>query len=112
MLDTNEVTEVNNVDDIPNSNSESQEAATLPVAMKLQLEIDVSLQVSQKQQPSDESLSSSLKHELNITEHRRKRDLAREGLSYVAYSTAYFSRSGKDFLIMCISLQQIQKFTQ
>ena len=66
---TNEVTDVNTVDDmIPNSNSESQEANTLPVAMKLKLAIDASLQVSQKQQPSDESLSSSLKHELNIAE--------------------------------------------
>ena len=66
---TNEVTDVNTVDDmIPNSNSASQEANTLPVAMKLKLAIDASLQVSQKQQPSDESLSSSLKHELNIAE--------------------------------------------
>lgn len=50
-VDTNMVTEVklvNNVDDmIPNSNSESQETDTLPVAMKLQLAIDASLQVSQ-----------------------------------------------------------------
>ena len=76
---TNEVTDVNTVDDmIPNSNSASQEANTLPVAMKLQLAIDASLQVSQKQQPSDESLSSSLKHELNIAEQTGERGILLE----------------------------------
>ena len=106
-VDTNKVTEVNNVDDmIPNSNSESQETDTLPVAMKLQLAIDASLQVSQKQQPSDESLSSSLNHELNIAEQTGERYLAREGLSYVAYSTAYLCRRGdeKHLRITCKSV--------
>ena len=78
-IDTNEVTEVNIVDDmIPSSNSESQEADALPVAMKLQLAIDASLQVSPKRQPSEESLSSSLKHELNIAEQTGERGILLE----------------------------------
>ena len=48
------------------------------MAMKLQLAIDASLQVSQKQQPSDESLSSSLKHELNIAEQTGERGILLE----------------------------------
>ncbi|KAI6661793.1 hypothetical protein LOD99_9860 [Oopsacas minuta] len=76
---THEVTYVNEVDDmIPTTNSASQEANTLPVAMKLQLAIDASLQVSQKQQPSDESLPSSLKHELNIAEQTGERSILLE----------------------------------
>ena len=78
-IDTNEVTELNNVDDMmPSSNSESQEADTLPVAMKLQLAIDASLHVSNKRQLSDESLSSSLKHELNIAEQTGERGILLE----------------------------------
>ena len=58
------------------SNAEMTES--LPVAVKLQLTIDASLKETQDIQPSDESLSSSLKYELNIAEQTGKRGVLLE----------------------------------
>ena len=68
-------------EDIPSSNSvvsnvEMRESLT--VAVKLQLAIDASLKKPQDIQPSDESLSSSLKYELNIAEQTGKRGVLLE----------------------------------
>ena len=46
--------------------------------MKLQLAIDASLKTPQEIPPSDDSLSSSLKYELNMAEHTGKRGILQE----------------------------------
>ena len=57
---------------ICNSDTAINDTEALPVAMKLQLAIDASLKTPQEIPPSDDSLSSSLKYELNIAEHSGK----------------------------------------
>ena len=61
-----------------NSDTEINDTEALPVAMKLQLAIDASLKTPQEIPPSDDSLSSSLKYELNIAEHTGQRGIMLE----------------------------------
>ena len=61
-----------------NSDKEVNTTETLPVAMKLQLAIDASLETPQEIPPSGDSLMSSLKFELNIAEHTGKRGILLE----------------------------------
>ena len=63
---------------ICNSDIEINDTEALPVAMKLQLAIDASLKTPQEIPPSDDSLSSSLKYELNIAEHTGQRGIMLE----------------------------------
>ncbi|KAI6651928.1 hypothetical protein LOD99_4807 [Oopsacas minuta] len=112
---THEVTDVNEVDNmIPTTNSASQEANTFLVAMKLQLAINASLQVSQKQQASGESLSSTLKHELNIAEQTRERGILLEKVYRMLLTIQPTSAEAERIFssCACIPLQQIWKFTQ
>ena len=75
-LDNKTDNEMNQV----NSNSDKylNDIETLPVAMKLQLAIDASLETPKELQSSDDSLLSSLKFELNIAEHTGKRGILLE----------------------------------
>ena len=61
-----------------NSDKDLNDTETLPVAMKLQLAIDASLETPKELQSSDDSLLSSLKFELNIAEHTGKRGILLE----------------------------------
>ena len=76
-LDKNEVVERNTVDEIDtiisNTDLEVNDTETLPLPMKLQLTIEASLKIPKGVLPSDESLSSSLKYELNIAEQTGRR---------------------------------------
>ena len=75
-LDRETVNEMDQV--IYNSDTAINDTEALPVAMKLQLAIDASLKTPQEIPPSDDSLSSSLKYELNIAEHTGKRGILLE----------------------------------
>ena len=75
-LDRETVNEIDQV--ICNSDTAINDTEELPVAMKLQLAIDASLKTPQEILPSDDSLSSSLKYELNIAEHTGKRGILLE----------------------------------
>ena len=73
----NEDVERNTLDEIDtiisNSDLEVNDTETLPVAMKLQLAIEASLIIPKEVSSSHESLSSSLKDELNIAEQTGRR---------------------------------------
>ena len=92
--------------DAGNSNSEENVIEALPVAMKLQKAIDASLRI-----PTDDSLSSSLKYELNIAEQTGKRGTLLEKvyrmLLTVPPPTSVEAERIFSSCALCIPMQQI-----
>ena len=86
---------------------------TLPVTMKLQLEIEASLKIPKEVSPSHESQSSSLKYELNIAEQTGRRGNLLEKVYQMLLTVPPTSVEAEGvFLIKFLSLQQISKLSQ